>query len=71
MAVFYVTQTRVRHGYTFFVQALIHAPFTVNFETVMVQLWAGGGAGGYTGNLGGLLGPLMVSWAMGRLFQVP
>ena len=32
-AVFTVTQTRVRHGYTFLF-SFIHAPFTVNFETV-------------------------------------
>jgi hypothetical protein len=32
-AVFTVTQTRVRHGYTFLF-SFIHVPFTVNFETV-------------------------------------
>ena len=39
-AVFTVTQTRVRHGYTFLF-SFIHAPFTVNFETVNGSALAG------------------------------
>ncbi|MCM4154354.1 sodium:calcium exchanger [Arenibacter sp. N53] len=39
-AVFTVTQTRVRHGYTFLF-SFIHVPFTVNFETVNGSALAG------------------------------